>query len=323
MMKAPEPSLAARAWMFVVYCAALSAANVEVLSALYEHSQQDASASHLILIPLISIALILQGRHEFFRSPGWGTLSGTVLIGTGALMRIVSRFELAVLGPQDALTLAVASVVVLAIGGYALFFGMRSLRSAAFPVLFLLFTVPFPEDVLAGAVAVLKAGSADTVAALFTTTGTPYHRDGFVFSLPAVVIEIADECSGIRSSIALLLTSLLSGHMFLQRAWTRIVLLLVVLPITVLKNGVRIVSLCLLTLHVDPTYLAGRLHHEGGVVFFIPSLLLLMMCLALLRRAERSGGSDSSSPDLHTGDPGRTSCLRPGSEDWEERHFVG
>jgi exosortase len=290
--------------MFVAFCAALGAANVGVLSALYEYSQQDASASHLIFIPLVSIALILQGRNEFFRSPGWGLLSGTVLIGTGALMGIASRFELVVLGPQDALMLAVASVVVLVIGGYALFFGTRSLRSAAFPVLFLLFTVPFPEDVLGGAVTVLKAGSADTVAALLTATGTPYHRDGFVFSLPAVVIEIADECSGIRSSIALLLTSLLSGYMFLERAWTRTVLLLVVLPITVLKNGVRIVSLCLLTLHVDPTYLEGRLHHEGGVVFFLPSLLLLMMSLALLRRAERSSRNDGSSPHLGTGASG-------------------
>ena len=80
-------------------------------------------------------------------------------------------------------------------------------------------------------VQVLKHGSTEAVSALFTLTGQVYHRDAFVFSLPGVVIEIADECSGIRSSIGLLLTSLLAGHVFLRNAWTKSILFLAVLPV--------------------------------------------------------------------------------------------
>ena len=65
----------------------------------------------------------------------------------------------------------------------------------------------------------------------------PYYREGFVFSLPNVAIEVADECSGIRSSIALVLTALLAGHMSLVTGWKKVVLVAVALPLTILKNG--------------------------------------------------------------------------------------
>jgi len=101
-----------------------------------------------------------------------------------------------------------------------------------------------------------------------------------------VVIEIADECSGIRSSIALVLTGLLAGHTFLREHWTKALLLIAVLPVTLLKNGIRIVTLTLLALHVDSGFLTGQLHHEGGIVFFVISLAMVAPLVPILRRAE-------------------------------------
>jgi len=132
----------------------------------------------------------------------------------------------------------------------------------------------------------LKAQSAEAVAGLFTMTGTPYHRELFVFSLPTAVIQIADECSRIRSSIALLLTSLLAGHLFLQRSASRILLVIAILPIAIIKNAARIVSLALLAMHVDPGFLTGQLHHEGGIVFFLLGLALLAPLFILLQWSE-------------------------------------
>ena len=153
-------------------------------------------------------------------------------------------------------------------------------------MLFLGFTIPIPQPVLDVAVAVLKKGSTEAVAGLFTVTGTPYHREGFVFSLPTFAIEVADECSGIRSSIALLLTSLLAGYMMLTSPWKKLLLVLVILPLTIFKNGIRIVTLSLLAMHVDPEFLTGQLHHEGGIVFFLLALVLLFPLFAVLRKSE-------------------------------------
>jgi exosortase len=139
---------------------------------------------------------------------------------------------------------------------------------------------------LEGITQFLKAGTAETVAALFSVTGTAYHRQDFVFKLPSVVIEVADACSGIRSSIALMLTSLLVGYTYLTSPWKRALLLLAVVPLTIVKNAIRIVTLSLLAIHADQSYLNGSLHHDGGIVFFLLSLLLLLPLLVWLRKSE-------------------------------------
>jgi exosortase len=176
--------------------------------------------------------------------------------------------------------------VVTWIGGFLLAFGGTAFRAALFPLLFLLFTIPIPIPIVQVATLWLKTGSAAATAALFSLTGTPYLREGFVFSLPNVVIEVADECSGIRSSIALLLTALLAGHSLLTRAWARAVIVLAILPVSILKNGIRIAALTLLSIHVDPGFLTGQLHHEGGIVFFLLALGMLAPLVVALRRYE-------------------------------------
>src|SRR5688500_20406367 len=98
-------------------------------------------------------------------------------------------------------------------------------------MLFLAFMVPLPEAVLRGMTSLLKSGTAEVVAALFSLTGTPHHREAYVFFLETVAIEIADECSGIRSTIALLMAALLAGQLLLHRPVHRLLVVLAVLPI--------------------------------------------------------------------------------------------
>ena len=62
---------------------------------------------------------------------------------------------------------------------------------------------------------------------------------------------------------------------------------LATLPLLVVKNGIRIVSLSLLSIYVDPTFLTGRLHQEGGVVFFLLALVMMAPVLLFLQRSEQ------------------------------------
>jgi exosortase len=132
----------------------------------------------------------------------------------------------------------------------------------------------------------LQAGSAWITAGLFDLAGVPTLRDGFVFHLPSVTIEIAKECSGIRSSIAVLIIALLLVHFGLQSFWKKSLFIVCALFVMILKNGIRIASLTLLAMYVDPGFLTGKLHHEGGVVFFLVGLAFLIPVLCLLRRSE-------------------------------------
>jgi exosortase len=105
--------------------------------------------------------------------------------------------------------------------------------------------------------------------------------------LPDITIEVARECSGIRSSIALALTCLAGSYLLLRKGWLRAALVLAVIPVAVVKNAIRIATLSLLAVHVDPGFLFGRLHHDGGFVFFGIGLGMLFCALRLFQRLER------------------------------------
>jgi exosortase/archaeosortase family protein len=66
--------------------------------------------------------------------------------------------------------------------------------------------------------------------------------------------------------------------------------MLTILPITILKNGIRIVTLTLLAIYVDQRFLTGGfLHKSGGFLFYIPGLLIFGAILLWLRKKEPKG----------------------------------
>jgi exosortase len=149
----------------------------------------------------------------------------------------------------------------------------------------MVFMIPIPEVILHKIINVLQVASTEVSDLLFGLMGVPYTRDGFVFNLPRISIEVAEECSGIRSSLALFITSVLAGYFFLDEFWKKTALALFVFPVTVFKNGIRIITLSLLGSYVDEKFLTQSwLHHSGGFVFFIPALALLGLALWALRR---------------------------------------
>jgi len=258
--------------------------NVDKLWALAQLALVNPTVSHVVAVPFVALVLLYSERDIIFRAVRPEPLVGGSLALAGVALSILGHKALDV--PTTTVTMAMAGIALAWVGGFVMMYGMASARAALFPLGFLIFMIPMPDAMVDGATHFLKSGSSEAVAGLFTLTGTPYHRQGFVFSLPSFVIEIADECSGIRSSIALLLTGLLAGHQFLRKPWTKILLVLMILPIAVIKNAIRIVALSLLAMHVDQSFLTGQLHHEGGFVFFLLALGLLAPLFVLLKRSE-------------------------------------
>jgi exosortase len=165
---------------------------------------------------------------------------------------------------------------------------MQAFRMAIFPLLFLIFMIPIPNMLMEKIISALLAGSTAATHILFNLIGIPFSREGSVFHLPGMSIEVAKECSGIRSSLGLFITAILGGYLFLRTGWKKVVLALFVFPMTVFKNGIRIVSLSVLAIHVDEKFITqGFLHRSGGFLFYIPALLLLGIVLWRLRKSEQ------------------------------------
>jgi exosortase len=258
----------------------------------YEHY------SHIVLVPLVSAALVYMNRKNIFAQAQWSIAAGMGLMGPGIAVFIVARTLTTSWSVNDSLSLSFAGIVATWLGSFILCYGVPAFRTGMFPLLFLFLVVPIPDVVLQNSIAGLLRGSTEVSDLLFKLTGVPVYRDGAVFVLPGLTIEVAKECSGIRSSLALFITALLAGKFFLRSKWRRAALVAAALPILVVKNGVRIVTLTLLAIYVDPEFLTGGLHRRGGVVFFVLGLCLLWPVLRFMERAEKGAESPEQQPEV-------------------------
>ena len=200
------------------------------------------------------------------------------------------------------MTLIALSFVCFVIAGTFLFLGNKWAHSAIFPLFFLAFMIPLPEaavDLLENA---SKEASAEVANWLFLISGTPVLRTGTLFQLPGITITVAKECSGIRSSLVLVITSLLAANMFLRTTWRRALLVAAVIPLGLLRNGFRILVISLLCVHIGPEMIHSLIHRRGGPLFFALSLVPLFAMLWLFRRQElKKQGENFETASLGSG----------------------
>lgn len=191
------------------------------------------------------------------------------------------------LGENDFLSVMALSWAALLGGGFWAIYGTRAAKAAMFPLAFLFFMVPLPEAALDAITRFLQTWSTETASLIFNLVGAPVHRDGYFFHLPGLTVEVAKQCSGIRSSMALFISGVLAAHLFLRTWPAKGALMAAVVPIAVLKNGLRITALTLSGYYIDERMLYGNLHTNGGMLFFAIAVAIAGAGIWGLRAVER------------------------------------
>lgn len=243
---------------------------------------------HILVIPFMSAALFYWRRKPIFADVLYLPKFGIPLALSSVVFYVVGFARLLPVSPNILISWLAFSSLLAFIGAFVCLFGARAFQKARFPLFFLAFMIPLPHVILEYFIYALQISSTEVTDILFSLTGVPYFREGFLFYFPGVAIEVAKECSGIRSSLALVVTGVLAAHLFLDRGWKQALLILSIFPITVLKNGIRIMTLTLLATYVDIRFLTQSwLHHSGGFVFYIPALVLLGFEIWALKRLPR------------------------------------
>jgi exosortase len=254
--------------------------------------------SQVLVVPFISFYLLYMERKRILEATRYCPSVGIIVMVVGLAVGWWATRGLDRTAANGWLSVFALSIVLLWIGGFIACYGLVAAASAVFPLLFLILMIPPPDALLSRTVHLLQEGSTEVSFLLFRAVGVPVFRQGFILAVPGVRIEVAQECSSIRSSIALFITCLLAGHLYFRTGWKTAVLVALALPLSVVKNGIRITTLTLLSLYVDPGFLYGKLHRDGGFVFFLLALALLYPVFLVLEKSERRVVRPRAGPQL-------------------------
>jgi len=269
---------------FAFLCLIFTALFRTVIWQTFSLAWRDEESNYILLILPISIALIVAQWRALPRTSVRSSKSGLVFLGLAALLALLSRWWLSVADIR--LSIGMLAVVSSWVGASVLCFGPELATALRFPLGFLLCLIPIPSTLALVLAHAWQWGSASFASFLFSVVNVPTSTNGAILYIPGFNFEVARECSSLRSSFILIVTAMVLAHLFLQTTWRKALIVMLAVPISIAKNGLRIFTIGLLSIKVDASFLSGRLHHEGGFIFFSAALLAVLGFLWIARKTE-------------------------------------
>lgn len=236
----------------------------------------DPNFSHGFFVPLFSAFVVWQDRKRLSVLRARPTWAGLSFLGFGLCMLIVGQMGAELFFSRLSLLIVLAGVI-------GLFFGWNFFRVILFPWAFLLLMIPIPAIVFNQITFPLQLLASKVASTTLPWMGVPVLREGNVIILPAMALEVAEACSGIRSLMTLTALAVIYGYLMERRVGVRVLLAVASVPIAVAANSLRIVGTGLLVQYWDPQKAEGFFHEFSGWLIFVVSLLMLY----LLHRAVR------------------------------------
>ena len=246
----------------------------------------DPNFSHGFFVPIFSAFVIWQERARFAAlspRPSWW---GVLFLGLGLCTLIVGQMGAEVFLSRLSLLMVLAGLIVL-------FLGWSFFRAVLFPWAFLFLMIPIPAIIFNQITFPLQLLASKVASATLPWMGVPVLREGNVIVLPAMALEVAEACSGIRSLMSLMTLAIIYGYLMEKRVSVRVLLALASIPIAVAANSFRIVGTGLLVQYWDPEKGQGFFHEFSGWLIFVISLLMLYLLHGVVRIFEQDEGKKS------------------------------
>ena len=231
------------------------------------------------LVPVFSLYVLWTSRRELMESVGRPSVLG--------LLACLPCMAVALLGTRGLqVRLEQLGFVGLCIALPWAFFGWRTAKLCVFPAIFLLFTVPLSTflDSVTIHLRLLASGTALAVLKGFGVSAVQKGTAIIAQGAHAFNIDVAEPCSGLRSLFALMaLTAAYSWYT--QPTWLRRILLFACsIPLAVLGNVVRILTICLCATWTSADFAMGFYHDYSGYVIFIVAIALMVACGEVIAR---------------------------------------
>lgn len=230
--------------------------------------------NHILFVPPIVGWLIHLRRRELLEIgpapwwPGLAPLAATMLVwlvGSVAGVNIVSQFG------------AVASLIVIV----PAMLGPRVALACAFPLAYLVFLVPFGDEM----VPTLQMVTADIVIWLTHLSGVEAVIDGVFIDTPVGLFEVAEACSGVKFLVAMIALGVLVCYACFRSWKRRAVFMASAIALPILANGVRAWGTIFIAQSQGIEFAVGFDHIFYGWVFF--AIVVFLLLAVFWRRFDR------------------------------------
>lgn len=280
----------------------------KVVPGMVQQWSQDENYSHGFIVPLIS---------AYFVYIRWDELKNTRAVAwNGGLIVIVLGLLALLAGWLGTEYFTMRSSLVIVLAGLVLYlFGRGVFKAALLPIAYLFFMIPIPYIIYDAAAFPLKIFVTRVSVATLQAIGIVVMREGNIIMFPALTLEVADACSGIRSLISLLALAVAYAFFLKISPLKRLILICSAVPIAIVTNAVRVIATGILAQYWGAKSAEGFFHEFAGLMVFAVAMVLLVALGALLSRgADKHGRTENGAvksevPERGTADSGQSSLL--------------
>jgi exosortase B len=263
-------------WYAILFLATLIA-YIPTFVHLIQGPWQTEQEGHGPLIIAASLWLVWASREQLAKTEiAPAPVVGWAVLLVGLAMLFMAR-------TQDLISVEVLSEIPVIAGCILMLSGWKVLKILAFPIGFLFFTVPAPGWMVDGATVPLKVFISDWVTRVLYAAGYPIAQNGVVIMIGPYQLLMQDACAGMNSIFALSAIGMFYVYAFRWKSKLRSVLLLAaVIPITIIANFFRVLTLVLIAYYGGIELVDGVLHDLTGIALFVFAITLLFILDGLL-----------------------------------------
>lgn len=252
-----------------------------VLKTLVQNWWNNPDYGHGFLVPVFAGYVLWRERER------WTT--ATSKPSNFGLLVMIASVVLLIGGSLGAELFTTRFSLLLLLAGMILFLGgWQVLRAVSFPLAFLLLMIPIPVLIYNQITFPLQLLASRFATFWLELVQVPVLREGNVLILPNYSLEVVEACSGIRSLMTLLTLAIAYGYLVERRRWVRYALTLLMVPIAIVSNAIRIMGTGVLTFHFGPKAAEGFFHEFSGWIIFLAALVLMFLCHWILRHIGKS-----------------------------------
>jgi exosortase B len=178
---------------------------------------------------------------------------------------------------QQIMLLELGSLILMLVAIILIKFGTRSLMVMWFPLFFMLFMIPLPGTLMTMLTMPLKILVSSITETILFWADYPVARNGVILQIGQYQLLVADACAGLQTLFTLEALGLFYLNIMQHTSMFRNVMLaILIVPISLAANVIRVLSLTLITYYFGEAAGQGFLHEFAGMVLFLSALILIL-----------------------------------------------